>query len=368
MTTKIAIDVTPCAYAPMSGTGMYVRSLVTELLALNSGIELHLISSKHCDLGWARNANKWFGGGELARHNVAWWAISGNRLLSKIGADVFWSPFQFFPIGMSSKRRSVLTVLDLVWYHMPLVMEWKNCILNKKMMRRSIKRASAIITISNTTRNDLLGRFKLDEKKVHSILLSASSDFGPSSEPELASTRQKYPVCVQPFILAVGALEPRKNHLRLVQAIERLRQDGIKCNLIIAGSSGWKNEELFSYLNKNSSQEWVHILKDVGQKDLKSLYNMAELLAFPSLMEGFGIPIVEAMFCGCPVVTSNISSMPEVADNAAVLVNPYDVDDIASGVLRAIKRKDELRNLGLDRAKQFSWKISAEKHLEVLLG
>lgn len=369
MTSKVAIDVTSCAYAPLSGTGVYVRNIIAELPKLNRNVEYHLISSRLCDLSWAEGATKWFGKGELSRHNIIWWAIQGNRILSKIGADVFWSPFQFFPIGMSIKRRAILTILDLVWHRMPSAMNRRNYFWNRSMMRRSISKASSVITISNATRDDLINHFTTNDKGVNVIHLSASPEFCPADRSDLEETIYKYPACKNPYLLAVGALEPRKNHLGIVRALEKLRCSGCdNYNLVIVSSSGWRNGEFFDYLNKSHLKDNVYILRDVGQTDLRNIYNMAELLVFPSLMEGFGIPVLEAMACGCPVVTSNRSSMPEVAGDAAVLVDPNDVDNIASGIRQALGRKEELRRLGFERAKQFSWKKSAEQHLNILLN
>lgn len=369
MTPRIAIDVTPYAYAPHSGTGVYVRSIVRELLALGVGAELHLISSKRCDLSWAVGASIWIGDGELSRHNIFWWITKGRRIVSRIGADCFWSVFQYLPLGGMGRTREVVSTLDLVWHRMPEMMEFRNWLFHRLMVPRSLRRADAVVAISKATADDLMKRLDVPREKIHVIPLAADPVFFPMMREEAGALIAAFPFSGREYVLAVGASEPRKNYLRLAQAVERLRAGAFpELNLVIAGSGGWKNTPFEIYATDSARQPWLHVVKGPTKELLRALYSRAGIFAFPSLLEGFGIPILEAMACGCPVVTSNCSSMPEVAGNVAMLVDPLSVDAIASGIAHGLMRRNELSQKGLERVKDFSWRHSAVRHMKVFMG
>jgi glycosyltransferase involved in cell wall biosynthesis len=180
--------------------------------------------------------------------------------------------------------------------------------------------------------------------------------------------RRKYTIPDTPYILAIGTIQPRKNYSRLILAVAALRSKGCEVDLVIAGSRGWLEDETYRTMRDSGIQEHLHFTGFVDEDDLPALYRGAICLAFPSLYEGFGLPVLEAMASGIPVVTSNVSSLPEVAGNAALMVNPYDVEELTDALWRVIHDED-LRALlitrGLERAKQFTWEKSARQLLQI---
>ncbi len=171
----------------------------------------------------------------------------------------------------------------------------------------------------------------------------------------------------RPYILYVGSIEPRKNLLRLLQAYARLREVAPQWRLVIVGARNiWLSSPLILEIDKMSLKPWVQFTGFIPESDLPALYNGADLFAFPSLYEGFGLPVLEAMRCGTPVVTSNLSSLPEVAGDAAILVDPYDVEAIASAMQRALTDPalaQDLQRRGLEWSEGFTWERTARQTL-----
>jgi len=171
-----------------------------------------------------------------------------------------------------------------------------------------------------------------------------------------------------PFILYVGTLEPRKNIPTLIHAFAKVKKDGFPQKLLLIGGKGWKYEEIFSAINELSLTDQILIPGYVPDEDLVYFYNVADLFVYPSLYEGFGLPPLEAMACGTPVITSNKSSLPEVVGDAALLVDPLDVRALAGAIERVLANEElraQLSERGLKRAKFFSWKKTAERTWEV---
>jgi glycosyltransferase involved in cell wall biosynthesis len=196
---------------------------------------------------------------------------------------------------------------------------------------------------------------------------AAGRQFRPLSDGEIQPALQRYDLG-GPYVLYVGALTARKNVPRLLQAYARLRTWSTTWSLVIAGARNCKSAPIFRAVQELGLQEHVHFTAFVADEDLPALYNGADLFAFPSLYEGFGLPVMEAMACGTPVVTANTSSLPEVAGNAALLVDPYDVRAIAGAMRRVLEDGDlaqELRERGLARAAQFSWERTARATVTV---
>jgi glycosyltransferase involved in cell wall biosynthesis len=199
------------------------------------------------------------------------------------------------------------------------------------------------------------------------VPLAAGRQFRPVEAAEAGPVLEKYGV-ERPYILYVGALESRKNLPRLLEAYARLRKWSARWKLVIVGARKWKFTPIFEAVQRLGLEPHVHFTDYVADEDLPALYRGAELFAFPSLYEGFGLPVLEAMACGTPVVTSNRSSLPEVAGDAALLVDPLDVEAIAGAMQRVLA--DEalaagLREIGLARAAQFTWERTARETVAV---
>ncbi len=223
-----------------------------------------------------------------------------------------------------------------------------------------LRNAAAVIAVSKATRNDLVRIYGLDESKIHVIYNGV--------DPELLATNRDAEVPKR-HILSVGTVEPRKNLERLIRAYARLPREiraGIK--LVIAGGRGWKSDHIYTLPAELGIGDRVHFTGYVDRPALKQLYDEALFLACPSLYEGFGLPIVEAMALGIPVMTSNVSSMPEISPGAALHVNPEDVQDIAGAMERLCldgKLRTTLGSTGKDRASEMTWERAAKETLAV---
>ena len=213
--------------------------------------------------------------------------------------------------------------------------------------------ADAIIVDSQSTKSDILAFFSIPEDKIHVVHLA--SDMKPVN----ARLSPKYGIRGD-YLLYVGTVEPRKNLLRLIEAFTQLDQE---LKLVIVGVSGWDNRAVYKSKNPN-----IIFTGYVSEEDLPAFYCNAKLLIYPSLYEGFGLPILEAMNCGCPVITSNISSMPEVAGDAALLVDPYNVEEIKSAAQKLLSDgmlRKKMVARGFRQARRFSWEKTADETLQV---
>lgn len=277
--------------------------------------------------------------------------------------DVFYSPDFVLPPTRPSKK--ILTVHDLSFKRVP-----ETAVPNLKWylegaVPRAVKRADLIFADSNATRADLVELFGANPDRVQTLYSGVEEHFRRvTDERVLGAVRSRYAL-VKPFILSVGTIEPRKNLTRLVEAYSRL--PGLAdLDLIIAGGRGWTYKEIYSSPAKYHVQDRARFLGFVAESDLPALYSLATLFVYPSLYEGFGLPVLEALACGAPVITSNNSSLPEVAGDAAVLVEPRDVEALIEAMnclLNDSALRQEMSRRGPERAKKFSWDSSARQLL-----
>src|SRR2546425_145083 len=231
--------------------------------------------------------------------------------------------------------------------------------------------ARAVIADSNASKGEIVGWLRVPPERITVVPLGVDPVFRPLApeDPWAANFRRRHEL-PRDFVLAVGSIEPRKNLPRVLEALRRVRGQpgGPTPTLVHAGPEGWHPEEVAGAVQQLGLADAVRFLGYVPVEDLRALYSLARVFVYPSLWEGFGMPVLEAMACGCPVVTSNVSSMPEVAGEAAVLVDPTSVEDIARG-LAAVWNDDGLRcglvALGLARARQFTWPRAARETIAV---
>ncbi|UXM85418.1 glycosyltransferase family 4 protein [Methanococcus aeolicus] len=280
--------------------------------------------------------------------------------------DIIHNPYQL-PTFFNFKQKYILSVLDIIQILFPKEIKKSVYISQKIMLSKSIQSADKIISISHHTKNDIIKHFKIPKDKIKVIHLAANENYKPLNEKEIDKIKQKYNLNY-PFILYVGTLEPRKNIPTLLKAFYKLKKRGIIHKLVITGKKGWKYKSIFETIEKLNLQKDVIFTGYVPDEDLPALYNAADLFVYPSIYEGFGLPPLEAMQCGTPVITSNTSSLPEVVGDAGIMVNPYDVDELANKMYEVLTNdglREELSKKGIERAKLFSWKKCAEEHLKV---
>lgn len=304
-----------------------------------------------------------------------------NRLLN-IAFKVFGAPsFEslsgnhgavFMPnpnmIALRSTTKLVLVVHDLSPILMPETYSWKAQAWHKFInIPKLVRRADKLIAVSEYTKQVLVNKLDISSDKITVAKLGVDHErFHAKLDVNvLRSVRNRYGLPGQ-FILFVGTIEPRKNLERLLQAFEQVSGD---VSLVIAGKPGWRYDEVFRLINNSRKAKLIHYLGYVPESDKPALMKLASVFAWPSLYEGFGLPPLEAAAVGTPVVTSNVTSLPEVMADSAMLVNPYNVDEIAQALVVLLTQeslREQFIRRGLDRAKLFNWRNTAEQVRKVL--
>jgi glycosyltransferase involved in cell wall biosynthesis len=279
--------------------------------------------------------------------------------------DLFYSPDFVLPPALPGTR-TVLTVHDLSFLHYPDHFVPKLVRYLSRVVPRSVARADRVLADSEATRNDLTRLMDVAPEKVTVLYSGVDPRFHPEPEPgERERLAARYGIGARPYVLSVGTVQPRKNYARLIRAFSQLPGD---VELLIGGGRGWLYEEV---LVEAARHERVRMLGFVADADLPALYRGAALFAFPSLYEGFGLPVLEAMACGVPVVCSNVSSLPEVAGEAALLVDPHDEAALTEAMQLGLTDKElraEMVGQGLEQAAKFTWERAARQLLDVLEG
>lgn len=363
---RIALD---CRYmgSRPSGIGEFVTALVQHLPSLAPDCEFVLLRQPRASGPLSRAANV----REIAVAAAANGPVTLLHLplaVDLAGIDLFHAPANILPGGLTMP--AITTIHDVMWLTHP---EWCNLGLWGRIERafyghgitRALRRSAHITTVSAASQEAILGQAPLLAERVSVIPSGVAQDFVPGVREEDALQRIGLPAGRR-FVLVVGQGAPYKNHERALRAFALgfgARGDMDLVMVRRRGSSGVRLERLARDLGIGQR---LHLLPAVARADLVRLYAAAEVLLHPSLCEGFGNPVVEAMACGCPVITSDCSAMPEVAGEAAVLVDPHDVGDIAAALMRVMgdtALRMALRQRGLARAKVFDWRACAEAYL-----
>lgn len=288
------------------------------------------------------------------------WRLRGNR------QSIYHAPNYIVP---PFRGKTVSTVHDLSHvlypqFHPRARVDYLNLTLGP-----SLARTTHVITVSESVRQEMIERGLMSPERITAILEAADAAFCPHTAEMLEPAMQAMGLRADHYCLFVGTVEPRKNVERLIQAYELLPDDVRReCPLVVAGGKGWNSEAIHARMAKASHEGWLRYMSFVDQRWLPALYAGARLMAYPSLYEGFGLPIVEAMASGTPVLTSNTSCMPEVAGDAAKLVNPLDVENIRHALDECIGNEvwlAEARSKGLDRAASLSWDRCVEETIAV---
>jgi glycosyltransferase involved in cell wall biosynthesis len=230
-------------------------------------------------------------------------------------------------------------------------------------------RTSVMICVSESTKNDCIKLLNIPEKRLRVIPLSADEQYKPLKNKKQIhdELKQEYNIDF-PFILFVGTLEKRKNVPTLLKSFYKLKKSKVEHKLVVVGGKGWKYTKIFDLIEELNLKNEVIFTDYVSDKYLVKLYNAADLFVYPSLYEGFGLPPLEAMACGCPVITSNTSSLPEVVGDAGIMINPNDIDGLTESMLKILtdnQLREEMSRKSLERAKIFSWKKTAKETWKV---
>lgn len=371
MSHIIAIDVRE-AVGEKTGKGWYTAHIVAALLSTDSTTHFVLFTHKHVALfEHFKNAEQ-----EIVHGRGMLWHLRVRAALIKLAKThhvTFFAPTSFIiPALLPKKIRCVITVHDMVAFLFPTHHNKKAIIIERVFLPMALRKAAAVITVSQSTKRDVLRFFPKIKAPIH-VIYNAADQPIPVSEETRAALRKKFNL-PKDIILDIGTLEPRKNHVRVLRAFEKIAEKFPHHHLVIAGGKGWQYQDVFkTYAAIVAAHpdlgKRIHFLGYVTLEDLQTLYTMAAVFVFPALYEGFGLPALEALTHGCPVIVPNNSSLPEVVGDAAVLVNPYSEEEISAALERILSDPNfaqTLRTKGKLQSQKFSWEKSGEEILAVL--
>lgn len=385
---RIGVDYTSAA-RQRAGIGRYTRELIGTLLGMACAHQYVIFAATGGLDGarWASEKERLRAAsarqpGANARFRTLpisddWMARLWHRLRLPVpvetvtgGIDVFYSPDFVLP-PTRRETRTVLTIHDLSFRHFPEAFVPSLRQYLERVVPRSIDRTDLVLADSAHTRSDIIALFGVAPGKVQVLYGGVAPRFRPGPEPEERERlRGRYGIGARPYVLSVGTLQPRKNYVRLIKAFAQVETyKPADLQLLIAGGRGWLYEDIFAEAERCGDR--VRILGFVDDADLPALYRHAALFVFPSLYEGFGFPVLEAMACGVPTISANASSLPEVAGDAALLVDPLDVDALAGAMASALEDADLRAGMisrGRVQAAQFTWERATRQLLNAFEG
>ncbi len=374
MRLRIGIDYT-AAVQQRAGIGRYTRNLVRALAAIDRENEYVLFAAvgrgRPVDEDWPSNFR--VRSVPLSDRTMA---ILWHRLRVPLPIEAFIGPVDLFYspdfVLPPTRARTVLTVHDLSFVRMPECADPNLRAYLNKAVPRSVHRADLVLADSQNTKRDLVELLGVNPQQIEVIYPGVEERFRPIEDQALLeNVRRRYDLPAR-FILGLGTLEPRKNFPRLIEAFASLQVGKFaSLHLVIAGRPGWLYEGIFAAVERLGLEGKVAFPGFIADEDLPALYNLAELFVFPSLYEGFGLPPLEAMACGVPVVASNSSSLPEVVGEAALTVDPMDVKGLAEAMGRLLDDgalRKRMIERGLERARTFTWEGAARKLVSVYNG
>jgi glycosyltransferase involved in cell wall biosynthesis len=378
----IGIDIRVLARGTRTGVEEYTINLLSHLLPLEPKINYQLFYNAY----------------QKAELNYSWLSLNNvklkdfkipNRLffisaryfnqpkIDKLlkGVDVYFNP-HFFVAPLSPGCKKVITFHDLSFERYPYFFSWRKRIWQRFLMdtRREAEEADKIIVVSQSTKADLVNLYGLEPKKIKVIYSGVGEQFkrikGELKKHALDGIRKKYNL-PDKFILYFGTIEPRKNLIGLIKAFELLKSKKSKLGfkLVIAGAKGWLYEDIFKAAQESKYRRDIIFTGFIEETDKPALYNLAQLFVYPSFFEGFGFPPLEAMAGGLPTIVSHASSLPEVVGQAALMIDPYNIDEMAWAMETALtdnNLRKQLIEKGIRQAKKFSWPKCARETLKIL--
>ncbi len=365
---RIAIDATAIP-AKRVGAGNYILNLARTLIQIDHENEYVIFAqaSGVSNFGGACPNAKIVPLAWMSRlQRILWEQALLPAQVKSLGIDILHSPHYTLP--MNTPSTSVVTFHDMTFFLYPQMHQYYKRFFFRTMIQIAAGRANAIIADSESSRQDILLLLDVKPTNVIPVPLGVSADYHHIDDREaLECIHRKYHL-PERFLLYVGVLEPRKNLPALIRAYRSLVDRGISHGLVIVGRKGWMYDQLFHTIRDLDLASRVILTGYVPEAELPLLYSAADLFIYPSLYEGFGLPVLEAMACSVPVVTSNISSMPEIVGDAGILVDPRRMDELADAVHRILNDRDlhdELARKGAERSKIFTWERTAQETLAV---
>lgn len=351
-----------------TGVGYYTEHLLQHLAreVEQTGDEIVVVSNKPIDTQAPLPRHVRVHEGHRFPIRIGWMQFRAAAALEALQPDV--AHFTNGMIPWAAPSATIVTVHDMSLRLYPQCHPVRRLLLNRPLMHVAIQQASSIVTVSESARRDLLRFHGVPADRVSVVHEAASPAFRPISDrARLEDVRVRYGLPKR-FILYVGTIEPRKNLTRLMTAFAAARRAGIPQHLVCVGPYGWSSNDLSGHIKKLGIEDAVHFTGYLPFDHLPAIYNLGDFFVFPSLYEGFGLPVVEAMASGLPVLTSNSSSLGEIAGDAAVTIDPTDTDAMIASIRHLATDVDLRRQMserGLERARGFSWTQTAREMLRV---
>ena len=350
------------------GSGEFCFQLLSKLSKIDTSNEYSVFLPVEPSSDMPKEKEKWK---YVVFHSKKLWTLLDlSKKLKNYKLDVFFSPTHYLPLYTSSP--SVISILDVSYLYFPNLFKKKDLYQLRLWGGYSIKKAKKIITISNSSKNDIIKMYKVNPDKVSVVYPGIKQDLGLKiKDLSMNDLSKKYGIKGD-YILFVGTLQPRKNIVKLIEAFSLIRNHKSSIgdlSLVIVGKKGWQFEDILNAPKKYNVEDRVKFLDSVSDENLPSLYKNAFCFCLPSLYEGFGLPILEAMQYGCPVATSSVSSLPEAGGDAAVYFDPENVEDIKKSlesIIQSSELRDKLIKKGYEQVKKFSWEKTARETLKVL--
>lgn len=359
---RIAVDARPLTM-PMTGIGRYTHSLLK--IMTKSRHEWLLYSDSPLKNEFSRLDNVRIRNGNVAPASAVGLAYSQGvyrSWLKRDKPDLFWSPRHHLPIGLGNALRQVVTIHDVVWKRYPQTMQWQTHWAEKALMAPSVKQADKILCVSEFTKSEVQAFWPEQSDKC--VVVRSGGNLNVEQKQFDENSTHK-----RPYALFVGTLEPRKNLRRLVEAFANLvNENRVQSDLIIVGAVGWGENDLGSLVKVAGAEDRILLLGHISDNHLQQLYSGAHCLAMPSLYEGFGLPVLEAMRYGVPSVISQDGSLAEIAGDSGLLVNPLSADSIANALEAMFNneaKRSALSKKASKRASEFSWEKAASETLAV---
>jgi glycosyltransferase involved in cell wall biosynthesis len=399
---KIGIDIRVLAKGTRTGVEDYTINLLSHLLPADKSVKYRLfyngLRKPNLDYPFLKLPNVKLISLKIPNRFLFVTACYLNQpKIDKLlkGVNIYFNT-HFFTAPVSLKCKKVMTFHDLSFERHPNFFPWRKRLWQKFFMnaRQEAERADKIVVISQSTKEDLINLYKIKPEKIKLIYSGVDEKFRPiaRNNPDLVKVKKKYNL-PDNFILYFGTIEPRKNILGLIRAFEQVKatsqlQDQVQwqgfegkvksqpktifdfssLRLVIAGAKGWLYNEVFKKARQSQHTKDIIFTGFIDEEDKLYLYNLAELFIYPSFFEGFGFPPLEAMACGLPSIVSNKSSLPEVVDDGAIMIDPHNIDEI-SWVIKEVLENQELRKYlkkqAIKRTKQFNWDKTAKEFLKL---
>ncbi|MBN1622512.1 MAG: glycosyltransferase family 4 protein [Endomicrobiales bacterium] len=352
---KIGIDVQSTT-GIFSGLGYYTKNLIQNISRIDTKNEYILLSHDN------------FAGKLSTPKRIVWeQAVLGIKAyMNKL--DLLHVPC--FTPPLIRKCKLIVTIHDLIGVRMPEnSLAFPSRFYWGRYFPNLSKRADIIITDSEYSRKDIIELLKIPENRIKVIPLAAGERFKPGKDKDMVQqTKNKYNIGNSPYVLFVGNIEYRKNIILLLKIWKKLR---LPHKLVLAGSKTGYTDNLVRFISENEIKDRVLLTDYISDEDIVNLYNGADLFVYPSLYEGFGLPVLEAMSCGTPVIASNTTSLPEIVSDAGILTDPNNIDELQDAIVKVLSDsslRSKLKEKGLIRSKLFSWERVARETLEVYNG